>query len=72
LGVNAGGEMMFHRIGFQQLRKTKHPKLLKFLGVTLGVTSCKLLIISDFGGERGYLGYFLRRVDIFFILVPER
>ena len=23
-------------------------------------------------GERGYLGFFLRRVDIFFILVPER
>ena len=45
--------MLFHRIGFQLLRKTKHPKLLFFWGVTLGVISCKLLIISDFRGERG-------------------
>ncbi len=44
---------MFQRIGFQLLRKTKHPKSLFFGGVTLGVNSCKLLIISDFGGERG-------------------
>ena len=57
--------MLFHRIGFQLLRKTKHPKLLFFLGVTLGVISCKLLIISDFGGERGYDGHIFKENRLF-------